>query len=216
MSSWWFQKFWLEKDLRCPLCSWGLPGDSDSKESACNAEDPSSFPGLWQLPGEKNDTPVEYSCWENTMDRGAWWVTFHVFTKSQTNWAINTFFFFFSAYLHSPPSPLPATPLPSSRFIGHCRHSVVSDSSWPYSQALCPWDFPGKNTRVGCHFFLQGNFLTQGWKLRLLHCRQILYHWAIREAWQVIDLTTFSLSITQLLCCFPLYQAYLSWSPLLL
>ena len=37
---------------------------------------------------------------------------------------------------------------------------------------LCPWDFQGKNSRVGCHFFLQGNFLTQGWNpylLRLLH-----------------------------------------------
>ena len=32
-----------------------------------------------------------------------------------------------------------------------------------------PWDFPGKNTRVGCHFLLQGIFLTQGSKLHLLH-----------------------------------------------
>ena len=37
-------------------------------------------------------------------------------------------------------------------------HSVVSDSSRP----LCPWNFPGKNTSVGCHFLLQGLFLTQG------------------------------------------------------
>ena len=36
-------------------------------------------------------------------------------------------------------------------------------------QALCPWDFPGRNTRVGCHFLLQGTFLTQGSNLRLLH-----------------------------------------------
>ena len=34
---------------------------------------------------------------------------------------------------------------------------------------LCPWDFPGKNTEVGCHFFLQGIFPTQRWKLCLLH-----------------------------------------------
>ena len=38
-----------------------------------------------------------------------------------------------------------------------------------------PWDFPGKNTGVGCHSLLQGIFLTQGWNLGLLHCRQILY-----------------------------------------
>ena len=40
---------------------------------------------------------------------------------------------------------------------------------------LCPWDFPGKSTRVGCHIFLQGIFPTQGAKLCLLHCRWILY-----------------------------------------
>ena len=32
-----------------------------------------------------------------------------------------------------------------------------------------PWNFPGQNTGVGCHFILQGIFLTQGWKLHLLH-----------------------------------------------
>ena len=47
---------------------------------------------------------------------------------------------------------------------------------------LCPWDFPGKNTGVGCHFLLQGVFLTQGWSIHLLLGRQILYHWATREA----------------------------------
>ena len=38
-----------------------------------------------------------------------------------------------------------------------------------------PWDFPGKNTGVGCHFLLQGTFLTQGSNPGLLHCRQTLY-----------------------------------------
>ena len=50
------------------------------------------------------------------------------------------------------------------------------------ARLLCPWDFPGKHTGVGCHFFLQGIFPTQGLNLGLLHCRQILYHLAIREA----------------------------------
>ena len=36
-------------------------------------------------------------------------------------------------------------------------------------QALCPWDFPGKNNGVGYHFLLQGIFLTQGLNLYLLH-----------------------------------------------
>ena len=43
------------------------------------------------------------------------------------------------------------------------------------TRLLRPWDFPGKNTRVGCHFLLQEVFLTQGSNLNLLHCRQILY-----------------------------------------
>ena len=50
---------------------------------------------------------------------------------------------------------------------------------------LCPWDFPSKNTGVACHFLLQGIFFKQGSNSRLLcllHCRQILYHWAAREA----------------------------------
>ena len=41
---------------------------------------------------------------------------------------------------------------------------------------LCPWDFPGKNSGAGCHFLLQGIFLTQGLNLGLLHYRPILYH----------------------------------------
>ena len=39
-----------------------------------------------------------------------------------------------------------------------------------------PWDFPGKNTGVGCHFLLQGIFQTEGLNLGLLHCRRIPYY----------------------------------------
>ena len=41
---------------------------------------------------------------------------------------------------------------------------------------LCPWNSPGKNTRVGGHSLLQGIFMTQGLKPGLLHCRQIVQH----------------------------------------
>ena len=40
---------------------------------------------------------------------------------------------------------------------------------------LCPWDFPDENNGVGCHFLLQGIFLTQGSNVGLLHGRHILY-----------------------------------------
>ena len=44
-----------------------------------------------------------------------------------------------------------------------------------------PWDFPGKNTAVGCHFLLQSIFPTQGSNSHLLHCRHISYGWATKE-----------------------------------
>ena len=47
---------------------------------------------------------------------------------------------------------------------------------------FCAWDFPGKNTGVGCHALLQGIFSTQGSNQHLLHYRKILYHWATGEA----------------------------------
>ena len=40
------------------------------------------------------------------------------------------------------------------------------------ARLLCPWDFPGKNTGVGCHFLLQGLLPIQGSKLHLLHCQE--------------------------------------------
>ena len=53
-------------------------------ESACNAGGLSSIPGLGRSPGEGNDNPLQYSCLENPMDRGAWKATVHAVTKSQT------------------------------------------------------------------------------------------------------------------------------------
>ena len=41
-------------------------------------------------------------------------------------------------------------------------------------QLLCPWEFPGNNTGVDCHFLFQGIFPTQRWNLCLLHCRTLL------------------------------------------
>ena len=56
---------------------------------------------------------------------------------------------------------------------------VVSNSLQSHglqpTRLLCPWDSPGKNTGVGCHFLLQGIFPAQRLNLGLLHCRQILY-----------------------------------------
>ena len=53
----------------------GFPGSSDSKESACNAEDLGSIPELGRSLGEGNGNPLQYSCLENPMDRRAWQTT---------------------------------------------------------------------------------------------------------------------------------------------
>ena len=60
------------------------PGGSDSKESACNAGDLGLIPAKGKSPGEGNGYPLHYSCLENPMDRGAWWVTVHGVSKSLT------------------------------------------------------------------------------------------------------------------------------------
>ena len=55
----------------------GFPGGSDGKESACNAGDLGSIPGLGRYLGEGNGYPLQFSCLENPVDRGACWATVH-------------------------------------------------------------------------------------------------------------------------------------------
>ena len=59
----------------------GFPHSSVSEESACNVGDPGSIPGLGRFPGEGNSNPLQYSCLETSMDRGAWWATVHGVTR---------------------------------------------------------------------------------------------------------------------------------------
>ena len=67
-----------------PLWRSGFPGGSEDKVSACNAGDPGLIPGLGISHGEGNGNPLQYSCLENPMDRGAWRATVQGVTKSQT------------------------------------------------------------------------------------------------------------------------------------
>ena len=57
-------------------------GGSDRRESACNAADLSSIPGSGRSPGEGRGNPLQYSCLENPMDRGAWRGTVYGVAKS--------------------------------------------------------------------------------------------------------------------------------------
>ena len=72
---------------------------------------------------------------------------------------------------------------------------------WPHelqpTRLLCPWDFPGKNSGMDCHFLLQGIFPTQGYNpclLWFLNCRQILYHWA--TSYVIIGKVSLSISLS--------------------
>ena len=62
----------------------GFPGGSEVKAYACNAGDLGLILGLGSSPVEGNGNPLQYSCLENTMDRGAWWATVHGVTKNRT------------------------------------------------------------------------------------------------------------------------------------
>ena len=56
-----------------PVFLHGFPGGSDGKESTCSVGDLGSIPGLGRSSGEGNGNPLQYSCLENPMDRGAAW-----------------------------------------------------------------------------------------------------------------------------------------------
>ena len=77
---------------------------------------------------------------------------------------------------------------PEKVFVHACvlSHSAESDSLRHHglqpARLLCPWDFPGKNMEVGCHFLLQGSSRPRGQTDVSSINRQILYHWATWEA----------------------------------
>ena len=62
----------------------GLPQWLSGKESAWNAGIVGLLPGSGRSPGGGHDNPLQYSCQENSMDRGAWWAMVHGVTKSWT------------------------------------------------------------------------------------------------------------------------------------
>ena len=102
---------------------------------------------------EGNGNPFQCSCLENPRDGGAWWAAVYVVAQSWTGLKRQ-----------------------QQQHVWVC-----AVTPWPVApEAPHLWDFPGKNTGVGCHFCLQRIFPTQGSNLCLLLGIQILYHWAAR------------------------------------
>ena len=78
-------------------------------ENAGNAADVGSVPGSGRSPGEGNGNPLQYSCLENPMDRGAWWATVHGVTRVRHD-------------LATKPPPVPISTFVQRKCFAHITH----------------------------------------------------------------------------------------------
>ena len=146
--------------------------------NAGDLRDSGLIPGLGRSPGGGHGNPIQHSCLEKPMNRGAWRAAVHSVAKSQTWLKL------FSMHTHT-------TPYQHKCFCGgeSVSCSAVSSSLWPHglpARLLCLWNAPGKNARMDCHSLLQGIFQTQELNQGLQHYRQILYHLSHQESPQVM------------------------------
>ena len=120
-------------------------GGADGKESACNAGDPGSIPGLGRSPGERNGNPLQCSYLENPRDGGAWWAAVHGVAQSRTRLkrlssSSRTLFISSCASLMaSPVKRLPAMRETRVRFLG--RESPLEKEMAIHSSTLA-WKIP--------------------------------------------------------------------------
>ena len=110
--------------------------------------------------------PLEYSCLETRLDRGAWQAAVHRVAKSRMTEHAWQHITYFKCVVNS--TVCVCVCVLSSVLSNSLQHYGL----WP-ARLLCPWDFPDRNTGVGCHFLCQGIFLTQGSNPYLWH----LPHW---------------------------------------
>ena len=106
---------WLhEAHLHC------FPGGSVGKETACKAGDPGLIPGLGRSLTEGNKNSFQYSCLENTMDRGSWRATIHGVQRVRHSWATNVFTF---------TSPNWGQ-WEKRQFVGKCEEVILEQGLW--------------------------------------------------------------------------------------
>ena len=132
----------MDSDLQCCVnfcCTTKWFNYQTVKNLPANAEDIGLILSSERSPGEGNGYLLQYSWLENSTDKGAWQATIHGVAKSQ-------------AWLND-------SQLSCLYIYAAAKTSVVSDSVQPHIHQPTglsrPWDSPGKNTGVGCHFLLQ-------------------------------------------------------------
>ena len=131
--------FFLEL-LVIALHTWGFPGGTVGKNPPANAGDAwdaSSIPGLERSPGEGNGNLLQYSCLENSMDRGTWQATVHRVSKSQAGLSNYT-------HTHFPGSIVDSLPT--------CRAS--SSHVLSFCLVILFMGFSKQEYWIGCHFLL--------------------------------------------------------------
>ena len=172
---------------------------SVGKESTCSAGDPSSIPGSGRSPGEEISYPLQYPGLENSRNytvqgvQKSWTQLndfhFHFLSTEDCAWESTRLVRLcrspkcFSVTPEHQEAEAPCCPklsAPSGRELFQVLRNLFPRLMIQTQRAECwavrPWNFPGGNTGVGCHFLLQGVFPTQGWNPQLLclrHCRQI-------------------------------------------
>ena len=148
---------WAVSVLSFPSPSdYRLPWWLSVKESACNAGDAVSIPGRGRSLGEWNGNPLQYSCLENSMDRGAWWAIGHGITRI---WHVL------------------ATKPPTTTWLQGLLHSLLGCLGWSSAEpeglvlgvdcgrAACSdlwrhdlgWSFSGKTQLSYCQNHLEGS-----------------------------------------------------------
>ena len=156
------------------------PCSSVGKESAQKVGDPDSTPGLGRSPREGNGKPLQYSWLENPMDKGAWraspWghksktrLGDKTTTMPKMNLAMDLTPF---TKINSKETTDLNVKLKTTKSCAQLCQTLGPHRLWP-ARLFCPWNFPGKNTGVDCHFLLQGIFQTQGSNLYLF----CFLHW---------------------------------------
>ena len=106
----------------------GFPGGSDGKESTCNVGDLGSIPGLGRCPEEGHSYPLQYSCLENSMDRGAWRaIVCGVAESDMTEWLSTAHILAQKCHHLWPGTQHPTTDLPLS-FLVHLPSYILSSS----------------------------------------------------------------------------------------